>query len=443
MKQAAYLFAFLISQCGLFSKDPQLIITGYQPLAIHRVADTVHVFCNGQDIDYDGVYEQESGEKPAMWLMYDANTYSLLNVVIMQNGYFDVPFRPGLSKTRMYLPRGNKVEVYDLSKQELIDSSMFILPDPKSKITAIHVITTKNSFGEAEMALALSHKTSFTGKGNMSVFSLITRQPLFQAEIGINPQMIRSYYNLQSQLEFAILCEGTFGGKNSTLHTINLTDPMQGMVYELGDTGNFFLIQDQLALTVMNGSHEIIPINLSMKSLLPSVPVGTTGYDGPREIILDSIQSRVYVSTYASDIRIGSFLDGTVLGQWNPKGKPEGMALINNTLWVCNAFKTGDYVPDSTIALFSLDESTSIHEETPATKGSFLSLAGNSKVIQLPIDIEQAEYRVIDSKGATVLRGMVEASGKELSFEGLPIGLYVVTVHSAKFAYSALVLLGP
>ncbi|MFM7339078.1 MAG: hypothetical protein ACKO2H_03115, partial [Bacteroidota bacterium] len=126
--------------------------------------------------------------------------------------------------------------------------------------------------------------------------------------------------NLQSQLEFAILCEGTFGGKNSSLQIVNISDTTKAMIYGLGDTGNYFLIQDQLALTVMNGSHEIIPVNLATKTTLPAISVGTSGYDGPREIIVDSLKSLVYVSTYASDVRIGSFLDGSVIGTLNPNG---------------------------------------------------------------------------------------------------------------------------
>ena len=442
MKKAAYLFALFFSQYVLFAKEPQFLKTGLQPLAIHHVSDTVHVFCNGNDIDYDGICEPGDGEKPAMWLTYNANTYELLNYKIM-DGYFDIPFRPGLSSTRLYLPRRNTIEMYELSSQTLIDSSLFTLPNPSSNITAIHVVTTKVSGREVDMALALSHKTSFTEQGYMSLYSLITRQPLFQTQVGINPQMIRSYYNLQSQLEFAILCEGTFGGKNSSLQIVNISDTTKAMIYGLGDTGNYFLIQDQLALTVMNGSHEIIPVNLATKTTLPAISVGTSGYDGPREIIVDSLKSLVYVSTYASDVRIGSFLDGSVIGTLNPNGKPEGMALINNSLLVCNAFKSGDYAPDTTIAIFPLDESTSVHADLNHRTGEAISINGNIYRFDPDTHGEQVQYNVINTKGMTVLRGSVDSNTPQISFEGLPIGLYVVTIEAPGYSFSKLVLFRP
>lgn len=443
MKSLIIAIAFLLFQTHLVAKEPILLPSGYQPLKIHRIADTVHVFCNGNDIDYDGVYEPTSGEKPAMWLMYDANTNIPVKAMVMENGYFSVPFRPGFSSTNMYLPRNNRIEVYDLSTQKLIDSSLVSFPEAKSTITGVYVLTMQQSGVEIDIALAISHKTSFTESGKMSLFSISSKQLLLQKDVGINPQMIRGYRNLRGQLELAVLCEGTFGGGNSALYLVN-TAPSSGesdiTIYELGDTGNHFIIQDQLALTVMNGSHEIIPINLATKAVLPSIPVGTTGYDGPREIIVDSISNRVYVSTYASDIRIGSFLDGTVLGQWFPQGKPEGMALINNTLWVCNAFKRGDYTPDSTIAIFSLDESTSVQEEMEQHVGGIISVNNGTCTIKTDIELEHAQYNVWNTNGVSVLNGMFNGKEHKVSLGGLPQGVYIISIKSPKLTMSTMVI---
>lgn len=443
MKSLSFLCSIFLFCSSLSSKEPQFIPTGYQPLAIHAVADTIHVFCNGNDIDFDGVYEPLSGEKPAMWYIYDANTNVPVKAIIMQNGYFDVPFRPGLSSTRLYLPRQNKIEVYDLSTQELLDSSLLQLPDKKSKITGIHVVSTHQSGVSNDVALALSHKTSFTEPGQIEIYSLISRQTLLQKEVGINPQMIRTYKNLLGQMEFAVLCEGTFGGRNSALYVINTasgTGEPNMTILELGDTGNHFIIQDQLALTVMNGSHEIIPVNLATKTVLPSISVGTSGYDGPREIIVDTMANRVYLSTYASDIRIGSFTDGTVIGQWFPKGKPEGMAFIKNSLWVCNAFKSGDYVPDSTIALFTLDESTSIQERAELSLEADISMHEGICIIKSQLEGEDIDYTVMNTKGTVVSKGTFNGKEHRLSFLGLPYGVYVITLNSSKLSSSTLVI---
>jgi len=443
MKSFSLLCSIFLFSTNLSSKEPQLIPTGYQPLAIHAVADTIHVFCNGNDIDFDGVYEPLSGEKPAMWYIYDANTNLPVKAIIMKNGYFDVPFRPGLTSTRLYLPRQNKIEVYDLSTQEMVDSSLLQLPDQKSKITGIHVVSTQQSGMSNDVALAFSHKTSYTEPGQIEIFSLISRQTLLQKEVGINPQMIRTYKNLLGQMEFAVLCEGTFGGDNSALYVIN-TASQSGVpnmtMFELGDTGNHFIIQDQLALTVMNGSHEIIPINLATKTVLPSIPVGTSGYDGPREIIVDSIANRVYISTYASDIRIGSFTDGSLIGKWSPKGKPEGMAFIKNSLWVCNAYKSGDYAPDSTIALFTLDESTSIRKNNDLSLEADISIYEGYCMIKTHMEVEDVDYTVMNTKGAVVSQGRFTGKEHRFSLAGLPHGVYVISLNSPKISLSTLVI---
>ena len=48
------LAALLLTSSVLQAQVPKLLPTGYQPLSIHQVDDTVHVFCNGNDIDFDG-----------------------------------------------------------------------------------------------------------------------------------------------------------------------------------------------------------------------------------------------------------------------------------------------------------------------------------------------------------------------------------------------------
>ena len=68
------LAALLLTSSVLQAQVPKLLPTGFQPLSIHQVDDTVHVFCNGNDIDFDGIYEPNNGELPASWLKYHAQS---------------------------------------------------------------------------------------------------------------------------------------------------------------------------------------------------------------------------------------------------------------------------------------------------------------------------------------------------------------------------------
>lgn len=435
------LAALLLSNSVLLAQIPKLLHTDFQPLAIHHVDDTVHVFCNGNDIDYDGIFEPENGEKPASWLKYQAVTGTLLSKRTIEHTYFSVPFRPAFFDGKFYNPNANVIEVYDLTSQSLIDSALIKLPNTQSTITAVHVETMLMSSGEKRNILACSHKTSFTQNGLFSMFGLDDVQLLGEMEIGMNPQLIRVYTNLLGEQEFTVLCEGTFGGKNSKLFRLlpmsSSGSPFKFDSYDLGDTGNYFVIQDQLALTVMNGSHEIIPINLATNTVLPGFPIGTTGYDGPREVVLDTISNRVFVSTYASDIRIGSLLNGDVLGSMEPNGKPEGMAIINGSLWACNAYKKGDYAPDSTIAIFALGTSSIQNEQESQYD---ITLTDGICTMYLKDQNFSGDIQVIDASGKTVISESISGSSVEFSLKGYPLGLYGVYIRSGSTFMNALLL---
>ncbi len=432
MKYLSFLF-LVFAVISANAQVPTVFSTGPQPLAIHRAGNFAHIFCNGDDKDYDGVYESVSGEKPAYWVTHDISNGNVIDSKVMNKGYFNVPFRPGFSSSKMFHPRGNRIEVYDLSSKELIDSALVSLPNPKSIITAVYVITSSLNGVEQEIAIALSHKTSFTEKGTFSIYDLSEKRIVAQTEVGINPQMIRSFRNLLGETEYVVLCEGTFGAKNSTLHRLLPTpmmgEPFEKTVFELGDTGNYVDIVDQLALTLMNGSHEVMAIDLATNRVLPgSFPVGTEGYDGPRELLIDPSTNQVFISTYASDIRIGSLSDGTMLDSWSTSGKAEGMALIDGNVWVCSSFKKGEYVYDSVINVFPFDFTSSINEKDPIH--SNVSIHNGILTIYQEDGHIGGEFIVIDATGNTILKNRLEGHETKIIFSGLPHGLYGISINS-------------
>jgi DNA-binding beta-propeller fold protein YncE len=322
----------------------------------------------------------------------------------------------------------------------LIDSAVLTLPNPQSTITALCVLSL-NLNGEEKTFIGMSHKSSFTQNGSFGLYSIADKKIIAETEVGINPQMIKAFRNLLGEVEFALLCEGTFGGKNSKLYrllpTPNSGLPFKAEFYDLGDTGNYFIIQDQLALTVMNGSHEIIPFNLATNTVLPGYPTGTSGYDGPREIALDTITNRVFVSTYASDIRIGSYISGNVLGILEPMGKPEGLAIIDGKLWACNAYKKGEYAPDSTIAQFDIGL-TSVQEK--ADSRISITLKQGMCTIISEENFTNADIRVIDAHGKVVVSRAMSGHYLQFSMQDFPQGLYGIHVNAAKTTMNELLL---
>jgi hypothetical protein len=359
-------------------------------------------------------------------------TGNQLNVKVMERGYFSLPFRAAFSSKTMFLPRGHRIETYDISTKSLIDSAYIQLPDVESNITAVHVISEFENGIEIEKYIAFSHKTSFTGIGSFSLFDIGKKQIVGTAEIGINPQMIRAFINLQGEMEILVLCEGTFGGKNSTLYRL-LPTPMMAMpfnisFFELGDTGNHFDIVDQLALTLMNGSHEVIAIDLATNRVLPgSFSVGTEGYDGPRELLIDPSTNQVFISTYASDIRVGSLEDGSMLDSKVTNGKAEGMAIIEGNLWVCNIFKKDDYAVDSVLNIFPIGITSSILDEYSTLKN--IGIHGGTLSISM-IGEYPKEVEIINASGNIVMNAMINGDQNTFSLAHLPHGLYGISIHS-------------
>jgi hypothetical protein len=319
----------------------------------------------------------------------------------------------------MYCSRANKIEQYDLSTRQLIDSSIVQLDNPSLKITAITALQNDGK----EIALMYSSKKDYVSPGEFTIFSLANKTVLFSTYIGINPQHILAFPESQT-LMCAILCEGTFGSNDSKIFFVlkpNSNNPNISIdSIDIGDTGNYLAESNGILLAVMNGSHEITAINLEDRTLIGKFPVGTSGYNGPREAVIDP-SGIVFVSTYNSDIRKGLLSNGTLEGILDPKGKPEGIALINGALWVANAYKSGSYDYDSTITI--MEQPVGILNND--NNISHISIDEYQNSIQFSLETKQSESfltcRIIDLQGTTIMENSFEGqyvSSDKMLFTG-------------------------
>jgi hypothetical protein len=422
-KTMKFLFLLLFCFCSsssIIHSQYSSIGVGHQPLSIFQQnVDTVHVFCNGIDKNFDGICQLDSGDVPATWWQFDAYTKALKGISVMERGYFDFPFRNAITKQNMYCSRTNKIEQYDLSTRQLIDSSIVQLDNPSLKITAITALQNDGK----EIALMYSSKKDYVSPGEFTIFSLANKTVLFSTYIGINPQHILAFPESQT-LMCAILCEGTFGSNDSKIFFVlkpNSNNPNISIdSIDIGDTGNYLAESNGILLAVMNGSHEITAINLEDRTLIGKFPVGTSGYNGPREAVIDP-SGIVFVSTYNSDIRKGLLSNGTLEGILDPKGKPEGIALINGALWVANAYKSGSYDYDSTITI--MEQPVGILNND--NNISHISIDEYQNSIQFSLETKQSESfltcRIIDLQGTTIMENSFEGqyvSSDKMLFTG-------------------------
>ena len=126
----------------------------------------------------------------------------------------------------------------------------------------------------------------------------------------------------------------------------------------LGSGANHMLAPElagPVAIT-MNGSHTLVLVDLLRSEIVRRIPLGTSGFDGPREAVelLGSIEPEYAVTTYAGDVRIvaGSGVNRIVA----TGGKAEGIARVGGLLYVANTF-TPTYAADSTVVIIDLNAS--------------------------------------------------------------------------------------
>ena len=338
-----FVFLFAFSIRSAFSCDFQIIKEfeiGQQPVRIFYdpVEDLYHAFCNGNDIDYDGIFDNDlSEEKPSWWTFSidDDMTVDINRVMYFESGFFPhTAFYPAIdiAERRIYIPfspkydvnfniiEQGKVSVYDIDDQSEIQNEIISL-DPSSVAILKNIIfITGQNEDMVNMVYAIDKST----------FELVDEMPA-----GASVQQIVAIDDPNGWI-IGILNEGGFGENNSTLMTTRFLDNQFGEVTEtdLGDTGHFLMPYGSGFASVMNGSHEVLLIeDNSINSVLE---FESTGYDGPREII---ILFRIYmISSYDGSIsfyeRFGDsyyFIQKIELA-----GKADAMLYANDLLFVCS-----------------------------------------------------------------------------------------------------------
>ncbi|MCC7439309.1 MAG: T9SS type A sorting domain-containing protein [Armatimonadetes bacterium] len=144
------------------------------------------------------------------------------------------------------------------------------------------------------------------------------------------------------------LNEGAFGSATSS---ITLFDYKANAFGNLGDGANHLFANENTVAVTMNGTHEVVLTDPATLAVRRRVPTGTSSLDGPRETLLLP-NGQLLTTTYAGDIRLLN--DDTVEAVIPVGGKAEGIAMLNNELYVANAFLTGTYTTDSRVAVVSL-----------------------------------------------------------------------------------------
>ncbi|MBI3258592.1 MAG: T9SS type A sorting domain-containing protein [Ignavibacteriae bacterium] len=429
-------FTFVLIVVGFTSilSAQSTITVGKQPLAIIPVENTVHVFCNGDDMNFNNIYEPDSGDVAASWWILDAQTQTVLKHREFTDQYLPFPFRAGIGYDTLYVGAGNHVSTFNINTQEMIQDKAIIVPD---SVGTIHAVSVQIEGDEHTAVAVMSCIKDYLTPGYIIAAANGFTYILPPTKIG--PQQVVNYTNPNDSSDnAAILCEGSFGVENSFLQ---LNNGFTSTDILLGNGGNHIFYQgkdhDSMYVTV-NGSHKVVIVDLKTQAIVKTISTGTTEYNGPRESVI--IGKTLFVTTYNSDVREFNIETGAMTGILESKGKPEGLTVINGKLWVANAFIEKSYTVGNTIAVFDsplaveeyFTENKNIVFPNPARTSTSISTTFNGQV-NIPVQIEV--YSVSGAKlfSTTTFTGNNGEVNYSLPIQGnnLTSGTYFVRLSAA------------
>jgi len=173
-----------------------------------------------------------------------------------------------------------------------------------------------------------------------SVFATGPR-PIAAAGTVTKPERAHSFYALD---------RGARDAKRSHLTLFQSAPSIFTDSDTLGRSANHIIIVDDAGVT-MNGSHDVVAVDLTEWRVNGRFQLGTDGFNGPRESILIEDDTMV-TSTYNGDIRVSSPQGGYRV--FPTSGKAEGLAYLPSLskLFVAIPF-AADYSADSVVVVFT------------------------------------------------------------------------------------------
>ncbi len=347
--------------------------TNPQPVVCLPILGSALVVLNNRvDVNFNGT--QDPGDSPASIQIFGVVSSSVqgpgqntLGATIaslqlewasvnMQRSFFDI------LNGRLFLPIGDQVSMLTITPalptvptlvrttlatiSQLLQATQNTISITAGSVSAMSFFSPTNSLF-----------ATIRGNGTSAVieYNLTNNQVVNSYAGGVFAQQTIPFETAQNKRGLLLLNEGNFGSSNATLFLYGLgaNATRTPTIIPIGGTGNHLLRAGDSVFVTMNGSHEVHVFDLQQERIVRTIPVGTTGFNGPRESVLSG--TTLYVSTFSNDVRRFDIRTGRELSpRFAPGGRPEGMALLNGQLYVTNAFQAGTFTSASSIAQFDL-----------------------------------------------------------------------------------------
>lgn len=405
-------FSCALLCASLYVAAQQQISTPLQPVRIVHTDSLVHILCARTDVNFNG--NLDAVDAPASWLIVDAVTRQVVRQTEFGWGNVIVQ-RIGIAPQESAFDIGFNDEVYRFSAATQANFDIVFTGNFSS--------VSSSADGKT---VWLAQRPSFTDPGSIVEVDVKSRATSsFPA--GINPQAPLPYSTVSGN-GLAAICEGTFGGGNGTLELwTDLQGPRKRTTIAVGDTPNHLLIHGGSAYVTVNGSHKVVVVDLTTQKAIDTIFVGTSGYDGPRECVVDTAAQdgvdRIYVTTFSSDVRVFDLATGERIGTLAIGAKPEGLAIVGRSLWVTRSFTEGGYDASRNVLVFDLDVPSSVRSDaTPRVPSALFTLDGT---VRLPFAVD-TDATITDITGRTTSISAVVSDAHTIDCRHLPRGFYAL-----------------
>ena len=404
--RACTVVAMLATSLALYAQGP--LPTSPQPVAIVPDRFWVHVLTRAVDVNFNGT--QDAGDTVAVWHRFNRDG--------LDNGSFVFPWgnvytsRPAIDSVNelMYVIAGDSL--YALN-------------------TAFMVPLVREGWSEGGVALSLMNETTllvstrkgYTDPGVVRFVHAFTGLPMpMQIDAGVNVQMTKPL----NDSTVLVLSEGNFGASDGTLALAQRSGTTwTSAVLCTGGTPNHFVVDGNTAYVVMNGSHEVVIVNLETRSITSRISTGTSGYDGPREAAIHG--GRLFVTTFTGNVLVIDVTSASIVGRISIDAKPEALAVINDKLWVTRTYVAGGYAAERNVNIYQLDDATSVATTMVQERASRAILTTSDAIAVPEFTISDGVIRITDISGRPHNVVIRDAATSTLDIAHLPAGTYVVT----------------
>jgi hypothetical protein len=324
---------------------------GQQPAESFYYDGYYHVFCLGQDANYNGVLD-EGDEYPSWWKI-PVHTGAMKTEKVMDFPMGGVQFNTrhafDSGSGTLYLSQGTGIVALNLGLGTVKDENVYTGYSGSLSLYSSHLFIAVPG-----------------AESKIEVISTKSKNKLFDVPAGINLMEVLPYM-VSGEMGFVALNNGPYGVDSSNVMIYKLNHQGEGTTVTsidtiyVGNTGNHINIADGKLYVTVNGSHEVKVIDLKSKEITKSIATGTEGWNGPRQSRVHG--NTLYVTTYNEDLRAFDLTTGEMIDSYELPAKGEGIDISNNIIAVCN-ISNADYTPNNSVSFFQI--ATSVAEESLA-----------------------------------------------------------------------------